>query len=176
MRWLVVAICLATSSVAFAQAPGETSPQMFVQAAPLEPPKKVWVAYMWSLGATTIPLTIGALAMPESGEGRRADIAGGLMTAALVLGPSVGHWYADGEITPGLMLRTAGAGTIAGIVLLQPDNDVMGIMAMVLGAHAIIGGTVWDFVTLPRSVRRYNRAHQITPAVMPGGIAVAGRF
>src|SRR5262245_38985247 len=174
---LIVALC----GVAHAQAPGEK---------PVLPrddadDKSIATAYLTSVAATTLPLAVFVIGAPENERAHptRAAVFGSLGIAALVLGPSAGHWYAHRTITTGLVLRGVAAAGIATLAIADPHGENLG--ALIVGGVAAVGtwevGVIWDFATLPRSVRRYNRERrqlQLAPLVAPSttGLALAGTF
>ena len=174
MRWLPFALVL-VARLAFAQAPGETPPLP-----EQDDQKAVWAGYMWSLAATTAPLTVGIALDPDNDHKTYRTLADVMLVGGLTLGPSAGHWYAGEGVTPGLALRVGAAAAIAGLAMWDPhlDHGAITIGGLMLAAHAWIGGLAWDLATIPRSVRHYNRAHQhqLTPVITGNGVAIAGRF
>jgi len=176
MRILALAIIF-SASAARAQAPGETEAR--------EPARKSLLsAYLVSVGATSIPIAVGALAAGDREEGPRAAAFGMIGCAALVFGPSAGHWYVGQVVTPGLVMRLGAAGGVVAVAVAYPHDEgplIVGLM----GAVALWEtGVIWDAVTLPRAVRRYNKRHelQIAPLVSSAsqgpvtGFAIGGEF
>jgi hypothetical protein len=172
MRLFILAIVL-MSSTALAQSPGET-PRVEAKR------KNLLNAYLVSIAATSIPLAVGALATIDVEDGPRAIVG----CAALVFGPSAGHWYVGRGVTTGLVLRGVAAAAVAALVISDTRDDAALILGG-LGALAVWEtGVIWDMVTLPRAVRRYNKAHALTVAPLVGstgtgsvtGLAVGGAF
>ena len=104
--------------------------------------------------------------------------------AGMVLGPSAGHWYAGEGVTTGLLLR-GGAAVATGALVLgdphleRPAPTLLGLLGAV-GVWEV--GVIWDAWTLPRAIRRHNRALEVqvaplvtTHGVTPG-VTLAGRF
>lgn len=189
MRTLLVLVLL--GGTAFAQAPGTTQAApvdpLYVKEgfdSPVPPPKNLFSAYLITVASTSVPIMIGALAEP--GDGQKASMFQNAMgvvgIAGLLLGPSAGHWYAGEGVTTGLALRLTAAAGFAGIAIGDPHMNQLGVW--IVGGMTCVGvyetGVIWDLVTLPRSVRRYNREHQLqlAPMAMSGGsgLSVAGTF
>jgi hypothetical protein len=166
MRWVALALLFARTAAA--QPPGETPPS--------DGDKSLLDAYLITVGATSGPMIVAAIAAGDSDRGPRATAAGIIGTAGLLLGPSAGHWYAGEGITTGLELRLGAGAAIATLAFADPhlDHD-----ATVLGLIGALGlwevGIAWDCATLPRAVRRANRL-RLAPVVTPNGFAIAGSF
>jgi hypothetical protein len=185
MRYLLVLVLL--GGTAFAQAPGDAPLR---DPAALDPPptaktKSTAEAYLVTIAATTVPIALSALAEPDDASKATTfqNALGVVGIAGMLLGPSAGHWYLGEGVTTGLALRLTGAAVIGGLVLGDPHANHVGVL--IVGGIAGVGlwetGTIWDLVTLPRSVRRYNKRQiemQLAPMVAPGttGLSVAGRF
>jgi hypothetical protein len=181
MRWLILMIALC--GTAHAQTPGEASPQS-------EPDSKsVAGAYALTVMATMVPLTVGVMGAEETSDDHpnRQAMFTGLGVAALVLGPSAGHWYVGEGITTGLVIRTAAAAGIGAIALAAPPRMTeksspsgLVIAGLIMGVGAWETGLIWDLATVPRSVHRYNKRHQLQLAPMAAphttGLALAGTF
>jgi len=167
MRHAVLIVLLSTR-IASAQSPGETPP--------VAEEKSALTAYFISVAATSGPLVVGAILDPDGDNTR----GGGMIAAAgAIIGPTAGHWYAGRTWTPGLTLRIAAAGIVGGMVIREQQEPLeLGTVVVGLTATAALWGTgvIWDLVTLPRSVRRYNREHALVIAPTTNGVAVAGRF
>ncbi|MBP9087903.1 MAG: hypothetical protein KBG15_17410 [Kofleriaceae bacterium] len=159
----------------FAMAPTTTRPIQNKTAK-----RQVWTAIGLSIGT----LWAGAIA---GGLGENAttpwvrNATGGFATAATVLGPSIGQWYAGQTITPGLAMRLGAVAGVVGLAVYDPHLDHVGTLFGIVGAVALFQtGLVWDIVTLPRAVRRMNREHGLALTPMASnsatGLALAGRF
>lgn len=137
------------------------------------------------------------------------QIGTGLVAAGLVAGPSVGHFYANAEKQAGLGVGIRGGsllvgGAAASIVLVEAFlyavlkltllpligeyerssvSQVAGYVAVGSGV-ALAGSALFDIVTAPMSVYRYNKENdlrvQVAPRVSPtldqAGLAVHLRF
>ncbi|MCA9679968.1 MAG: hypothetical protein H6709_10240 [Kofleriaceae bacterium] len=102
-------------------------------------------------------------------------------TAALLLGPSAGHWYAGHYLTPGLGLRVGGAavavvGVAAGFGACFDQECDRGpyVAAMVLGTGAYVADVVWDLATTGDAVDAWNREHGLDVGLAPIVIGSAG--
>jgi hypothetical protein len=137
------------------------------------------------------------------------QVGAGLVAAGLVVGPSVGHFYANAERQAGLGVGIRGGallvgGAAASVVLLEvflyavfkltlwpfveeyersPVSQVAGYVAV--GSGGVLAGSIlFDIVTAPISVYRYNEKNglrvQVAPRVSPtldqAGLAVHLRF
>ncbi len=121
------------------------------------------VAVGLSLAATAIPITAGFLV--ESDENNVAVWT--LMVPGIIVGPSVGHFYANqwrrGLITTGVRLGILGAGIIAFNVAVSDDEDswdefgdalsVGGITIIALTVHAL-----YDIAVAQESTKKYNES------------------
>ena len=185
---VVVAVVAASMTgltpVAVAQ-PSNTTPLAmdFARSPPLRdgPAKRnVWIAIGLSVGTLWAGALAGGLGENASTPWVR-NATGGFATAAIVLGPSVGQWYAGQTVTPGLLMRLGAVGGLVGLAVNDPHLDHVGTVFGIVGAVALFEtGFVWDIVTLPRAVRRINREHALalTPIASNSGtgLALAGRF
>ncbi|HTL35733.1 MAG TPA: hypothetical protein VL326_21535 [Kofleriaceae bacterium] len=191
MRTLLVLLLL--SGTAFAQAPGETQqlqidPMYRKEIDPAVPPKNAKSflgAYLVTVAATSVPVVIGALSEPEDGQSATPlqTTFGVVGIAGLVLGPSAGHWYLGEGVTTGLALRLTGAAVIGGLAISDPHAEHLGVLIVggITGLGLYEAGAIWDLVTLPRSVRRYNKRQldlQLAPLVTheTTGLSLAGTF
>jgi hypothetical protein len=116
--------------------------------------------------------------------------------AALFLGPSIGHLYADQIATPGLALRAlaipvgllglwkASAVECTSVRLSDgdcPASEPTEGTGYFLGAATLfVLGSIWDVVTVPRAIRRWNRMLVVSPTVIGNdralGLAFGGAF
>jgi hypothetical protein len=186
MRTLLILVLL--SGTAFAQAPGAapTIDPLFSKEvdSPEGPPKNLLSAYLITVASTSVPVMLGALAAPDDGHQATTfqNAMGIVGIAGMVLGPSAGHWYAGEGVTTGLALRLTGAAVIGGLVVGDPHANHVGMLIVggITGVGLWEAGVIWDLATLPRSVRRYNKQHQVQLAPMAitsgSGLSVAGTF
>jgi hypothetical protein len=149
-------------------------------------------ATLLSIGGTVAPL---ALVAAGAGAGAQGNGSSGALLAAgiggLVIGPSLGEWYAHDYFSPGLGLRGAGAALIiAGLGCFNgiagppcPPRDNSGTAVAVIGAVVIAGGTLCDLLTAGRSAREWNAAHvRVVPTVIGSagrqtvGVGLGGNF
>jgi hypothetical protein len=131
-----------------------------------------------------------------------SDALGFAATTGLLVGPSLGHFYA-GEWGRGLLTtgaRAAGAGLIivgafAGwdacdwnAAYDDPCHEEAredhedGKVVMGIGAAAFVAATVYDVVDAPFAARRFNQRVTVAPTLVSGsagdapGLVVSGRF
>jgi hypothetical protein len=153
MRALVLAGVLLGGSVAHAE-PTDTAA------------KDPTVATALSIGATLIPAVAG-IALDNRHDATSAT----LVISGVMLGPSVGHWYAGKVFTRGAAMRLLGAGII-GVGFLAakkyPENDGdfiddRGLGIAIGGTVVIVLGALVDWGTAGESARKRNE--RITPTV-----------
>jgi hypothetical protein len=152
-------------------------------------PKDPTTATLTSVGATLLPVVVGAAIVENQ------DTAGAvLISAGLILGPSAGHWYAGEGGWVGLSIRGAAVGAM---VLVANDaagcyigdggeegkNCKLAQTVFMVGLGAFAGGVIYDWVTAGDSARRANtRTIAIAPTVISGprsagsGLAFAAKF
>jgi hypothetical protein len=128
---------------------------------PLPGERSEATALLLSLCATAIPAVLAApAAFGEGGEGQ-GQTAALVFLGSLIVGPSVGHFYAGrpGRGLLGIGVRVVALFGIAGAVAMSWDEESSGGNAMAfasLGAGA--GFLIWDIASAPRSARIHNRA------------------
>ncbi len=115
---------------------------------------------------TAIPVGLGTLMIHSSednvglysGEGWGGVIGGFLLVSyGVVIGPSIGNFYADDLANGlgGIAIRTFG-----GIVAMEAqDGSLRSRNRQKLGYCLIIGGAIYNFISCQASVKRYNRFH-----------------
>jgi len=126
--------------------------------------KSVLPALCWSLGATIIPVAVGL---------NLGGLPGGTGIAfGLIAGPSFGHFYAQqwGRGYASTLTRIGLIGVGIGLVYVTTSNDegpleehfdeILG--ALTIPYVAYLGTMLFDFLTLPNSVNKYNKAQEKT--------------
>jgi hypothetical protein len=166
-------------------------------AAPADEPRSPLVAT--ALAAAPIGLSVAlGIAAAETDS----DALGFAATTGLLVGPSLGHFYA-GEWGRGLF--TAGARTAGiGLILLGAfagwgecergasyddpchaegaEEAEDGRVVMGIGAGVFVAATVYDVVDAPFAARRFNERFTVAPTLVSGaagdapGLAISGRF
>ena len=136
-----------------------------------------------------LPAGLVLAADNESGSTRTYLVEGAI--AAILLGPTAGHWYAGRGWTDATTVRIAGAAAgVAGVALLSTDCDgsctitEVGGILVAGSAIALVGGALYDAATAGRSAREYNaRQLVVTPVALPAagggtamGVGVGGTF
>ena len=124
-------------------------------------------AFFYSFGATAIPVGAGAVVSGDAGAA--------LFIAAVVFGPSAGHFYADrpGHAWSGIAVRGAAVGAVAvGAPHMFDSGDHGGTDALiVLGSLACITWVIYDLATAPGSARKHNAELEhagvtVSPAIL----------
>ena len=168
---VVVGALALSSSVAVAQ-PREGAPR-----------KSATTAQVLTGAGIAVP----ALAMLAGGwladdlDGIEASFIAGSVGYAVL--PAAGQWYAGRIGALGLGVRTAGAAAMIGgfhVFVADEARDGRGIWLLGAGVTAVIGGMVYDFLTVPDSVDDWNEAHaaQLSLIKVPDGygLGLAGAF
>jgi len=128
-------------------------------------PKSSTEGICLSLGATVIPLSL-AIAINENDF---FDYS--LLISGIVIGPSVGHWYAGqysrGWLTAGLRLGIGLSGAVTfGMLVLTPlmQNDIErvhltpGWIVFYTTSCILTCSMIYDIASVPKSVRKYNES------------------
>jgi hypothetical protein len=195
---LVIGVIAGLVGVASAQ-PGNTPPSSWAPQPPLATTtgpvpgeKSPGLALGLSLGGTALSIALTA-ADDDSDSGASLGAIGGI---GLWVAPSFGHWYSGKMWTPGLTARLAGTGAaVIGALMLVTcidsdgdcDSEGPGIVLLLGGAGAIVGGGIYDIATAPEEARKYNarlreqsatRQWALTPSVSRdrAGFVLGGRF
>lgn len=118
-------------------------------------------ALLWSLLGTVVPAVASGL---EEWQGSGdSSVQGGIVfvgVGALVIGPSLGHFYAarPGRALVGIGIRTL---TLAGVAVAaaeglseggQHTSETLGYVSLVLGGVAV----AWDIIAAPHSAGVHN--------------------
>lgn len=95
---------------------------------------------------------------------------------ALLLAPSMGHWYAGKRFTLGMGVRL----TSVGLIAMAVNNGSSDIVYTAIAALAM--GSALDLATAPDAARRHNARLKLTPTVLRShsggapGLAAVGAF
>lgn len=121
--------------------------------------KSEGAALAWSLGGTLGPVGAGLLiALPSDGA---VGIGVGLFLAGSIVGPSLGHFYANhpGQGAVGIAIRTgAGLATLWGIRCGYTEAYCESQPAFAyVGLAVAFVSIIYDVSTAPASARRYNQ-------------------
>ena len=157
-------------------------------------PRDPAVATWLSVGATAasyaaVGVTYGT-GVTDTKPGRVVFAAG---LAGIWLAPSLGQVYADSDrASGGLVLRIVALPTAAlGVAAIAVECGItfddcaasehrIGTGVIVGATAMLVGGTVWELLTVGDSARRFNRRWRDPPSVSvvptTSGFAVAGRF
>jgi hypothetical protein len=202
MRTLLASLVLAaTATAAHADAPGMTTPiQPLAEPASIsssndDGPKSVTGATGLAIGGSLLgpALITAALLNDENGTPfHNAEVPMLLTGSAFVLlGPSIGNWYAGKGLSKGLGMRLLGAGaTVLGAGMFVEglfSNDstaIVGLGVGLAGLGTIAVGTLMDIVDAHHTATDYNRSHRLTIAPMISrtptgqqtGLSIGGAF
>ena len=110
-------------------------------------------------------------------------------TAAMLVGPSLGHFYADdGSVAPGIIIRSVGSAVLIGGLVsylsgpppyicfdspcdpppAQPPQSHTGAESvMIVGGVVLAAGTIYDIATAGSAARNYNHEHGLDVHVAP---------
>jgi len=138
-------------------------------------------ALLLSFLATAVPAALSAPAAFSESEG--SEVAGWVFLGSLVVGPSLGHFYAGspGRALLGMGIRTAAIVGLAGAVSMSwndesPEGSALAVASLAVGAVSI----VWDIASAPASASHYNETHGLSIGLGPvgsaPGILVAASF
>lgn len=118
-------------------------------------------------------------------ESNGPEAAGFVLVGALVLGPSLGHFYAErpGPAFLGIGIRLlAGAGVAIGALTEGSEGGATSTSNAIAAAGVIVGGAsiLWDIARAPHSARVHNDhvrqgriSFGITPSVGPAGVGLS---
>jgi hypothetical protein len=152
-----------------------------VSGADLPGAKSGATAFAWSFFGTAVPI---GMAFAVGSQDDESAAAGFTFLGALLLGPSLGHFYAGrpGRALTGIGLRTlALAAVTAGVAATWNNESDAGDAAAYAGLA--LGGAVvlWDIVRAPHSAKVRNEQRRRSAAVAPvlspdgSGIRVGAR-
>ena len=156
-------------------------------------------AVLWSLGSTLVPTAAGLLML--QGERPVADWGGGAVLASgLIVGPAVGHFYAenDGQAWRGIAVR-GGAGIGFGLTTVlaaasldgnylgadDEGSEMAGVAAIVtlLASGLVLGvRTLYDITEADDAARAYNNKAglavrpRVNPVQRRAGLAMQWTF
>ena len=133
------------------------------------PAKSELVAYGWALGGTLIPFVSGLIIVqPNKGSGANTT-ANILLGTGLILGPSLGQYYAGSywRGSFGIVPRVAGSFIFSFGLLVDGLSDDKGAVGAVrsgapggdlilLGGSLMIAGTVYSLIDTHFAVKRAN--------------------
>lgn len=201
MRFTVVCLAIVTATRA---ASADTLPL----AQPAEPhasddaPKSEGIATALAIGGTLIGPALVATALTQADRydsPLHAEFAPmmAIGAASMVLGPSLGNWYAGKVGSTGLSLRLGGAATAAVGVAMMADGFALfgsgnetefaaGGLIGLAGLGMVATGAVLDIISAPSAAADYNRRHGAHLALAPivshaagakqTGLALVGSF
>ncbi len=134
-------------------------PDMVPESTYIAMPKSEVVARNMSISATVIPCVLSLIVSSDD------DARFWLSLSGLVIGPSVGHFYAEqwsrGFTTAGIRLGLGVVTVYTVATALGPGEDMwdaFGNIVLATGAAgiAIISHAMWDIAQTEKSVRKYN--------------------
>lgn len=129
-------------------------------------------ALAYSFGATILPLIAAATLENADASIRSPGVVAGLFVGGIVVGPSVGHWYAEAHdrVRVGVLTRgIAGAVGTLGLLAFAADAldfedeqspaGTVGVGLAVAGGLTVMGSVLFDVLTAPQSATAFNDAH-----------------
>ena len=133
-----------------------TVPAQETQPAFKSPQTALWMSMLGTVVplAMTIPTVFRESSGPDDGQMEALLFLGGL-----VVGPSLGHFYAGrpGRAFSGMGLRIVGLGGLAGAFAMSWDSDSSGAEPLALISLGLMATTlVWDIAAAPKSARIHN--------------------
>jgi hypothetical protein len=148
-----------------------------------EPPgiKSETSALLFSALGTATAAACAPLVFESTGS----DAAGFILVGALILGPSLGHFYAErpGPAFGGIAIRLlAGAGVAYGALVDGSDGGATSTSNAIAAAGVIVGGAsiLWDIARAPHSARAHNdqvrqgrMSFGITPSMGAAGMGLS---
>lgn len=168
---LGLAFCCLGTHLAEAQGQEESKQEIsenfeFMIPAQATPPeiKSPQAALMMSLLGTVVPmaLTAGTL-FGESDGPNDGQTEALIFLGAVVVGPSLGHFYAGrpGRAFSGMGWRVVGIGGLAGAFAMSWDSGSSGAEPLALISLGLMVTTlVWDIAAAPKSARIHNEKIQ----------------
>ena len=182
---LGVTLCVLLSGSAAAQETAGSTLQadstvVFSESAEVATPglKSGTTAFLLSFLGTAVPVVAGALALDT--ESSDSPVAGIMVVGGFVIGPSLGHFYANrsGPALAGIGIRVVALAVVAVSVLEEdfesPENSSVGLATggVLLGAASL----AWDILRSPHSASVHNDQTRqgrmtigITPTIGAGG-------
>src|SRR5262245_56687223 len=138
-------------------------------------------AFWWSLLGTAVPVGTASIGLYRNDQS--SNVTGAVLVGGLIIGPSLGHFYAS-RPAPGLIgigirtLATAAVGAGVGAALddsNMSDFAVLGVTGAIVGTASVI----WDIASAPHSARVHNERAQrghttlgITPSMGSAGLGL----
>lgn len=136
-------------------------------------------AFLLSLGHFAVPTLVGSIILSNSSGS--TDIVGGIILSyGILVGPSMGNFYARDESRSvgGLAVRVIGGGLMLAGVLSwandfsnsvgnafstgrHTDSGESGVLLFLAGASITAGGIIFNLATAGQSARDYNRMHKL---------------
>jgi hypothetical protein len=127
--------------------------------APIPDLKSGTTAFLWSFLGTAVPAVPAALlTWDASGD---SPLPGIVLVGALLIGPSLGHFYAarPGRAFAGIGIRAlGGVGVALGGLAATSEGDVSsGTEAVaIIGGIVVAASLAWDIIEAPHSARVHN--------------------
>jgi hypothetical protein len=130
--------------------------------------KSETTALLWSFLGTALPAAASApFVWTPTGNSEEAAI---VLVGALVIGPSLGHFYAErsGPAFAGIGIRVLAGAAIVAAAGYDYDNTSSSQYETLAIAGAIVGGAsiMWDILRAPHSASVYNEKAR------PGGVSI----
>lgn len=184
-----LALCLLPCAPAGAQAPAGSSVRgdstaVFPRSAEERTAgiKSGTTAFFWSFLGTAVPAVAGAYDVYRAGSSD-SIVPGIALVGGLVIGPSLGHFYAGcpGRALVGLGIRTLAGAGIAAAALEHAGESTDYQLEGLFTAGVVLGGAslAWDILSAPHSAHVHNDkarkgrlAVRITPPIGGAGFGL----
>ncbi|MBA3461283.1 MAG: hypothetical protein H0T46_15075 [Deltaproteobacteria bacterium] len=136
------------------------------------------VANLLAFGGTVVPAGLflcAANAGPGASDARKKT-CGWAGLGGLVIGPTLGRWYAGDATVAGPLLRASGLVLFIGIATSSEGEPPPGELYVPV-ALLFAGAAIYDLAMTPKAVRARNRSVTVVPAVTSGpGVSLVGTF
>jgi len=203
---LVGLLSSGVSDLSIESARGASSAEQLASISPpvadtIRSPKRVDLATMYGVGGTLLPVTVGTVLIdranetyaPNRGE-RTGQLGAASLAIGLLVGPSLGHFYAHNQDQAWTGMAIRGGAVASGTLALwaypfqdvrpTPDraasssgneSTVRGALSwiMVASGAVLVFRSFYDLVSTSQSVQDYNAQPNVraslTPHVSPGG-------
>ncbi len=134
-------------------------------------------AALLAFGGTVVPAALVVCASnAKAGEDTLRKTCGWAGLGGLVIGPTLGRWYAGDVTVAGPLLRGAGLAAYIAVARGSEDEPPPGVLVVPI-ALLFAGAAIYDLAMTPKAVRTRNRSVTVVPAVTSGpGVSLVGMF
>jgi hypothetical protein len=134
-------------------------------------------AGLLAFGGTVVPAALLVCAMnAKAGEDTLRKTCGWAGFGGLVIGPTLGRWYARDATVAGPLLRGAAFAAFIAVARGSEDEPPPGVLTVPI-ALLFAGAVIYDIAMTSPAVRARNRSVMVVPAVTSGpGVSLVGAF